>query len=137
MATQEIRHSPWAGAALALVGSTGIAAAWVAAALLTSSQCGWMALVAALDAAWLLRLGRAPRGAARMALGVAATLLAIALAQWGIVSAHLSGMLGLGLAETMGKLGPALAWTMAQLANTPADWAWMVAGLVVAAVLSR
>ena len=58
MAPQETQHSPWMGAALALVGSTGIAAAWVAAAMFTSSQCGWMAVIAALDAAWLLRLGR-------------------------------------------------------------------------------
>src|SRR5689334_17744446 len=85
--------SPWAGAALALIGSTGVAAAWVAAAMLTNMQCGWMAVVAALDAAWLLRLGRAPRGLVRMAIGVVATLLAVGLAQWGIVSAHLSGML--------------------------------------------
>ena len=94
MAPQDVSQSPWMGAALALIGSAGIAAAWVAASLLTSSQCGWMAVIAALDAAWLLRLGRAPSGWARMALGVAATLLAIALAQWGIVAAHLSGMLG-------------------------------------------
>ena len=66
---------------MALIGSAGIAAAWVAAAMLTSSQCGWRAVIAAVDAAWLLRLGRVPSGWTRMALGVAATLLAIALLQ--------------------------------------------------------
>ena len=137
MAPQETQHSPWMGAALALVGSTGIAAAWVAAAMFTSSQCGWMAVIAALDAAWLLRLGREPRGWVRTGTGVAATALAIALAQWGIVSAHLSGMLGLGFGETMTKLGPSLAWTLTHLANTPADWAWIGFGLLVAAIASR
>ena len=138
MAPQDIRQpTPWFGGALAFIGSAGIAAAWVAVALMTASQCGWMAIVAALDAAWLLRLGRAPRGPVRMAIGVGPSLLAVALAQWGIVSAHLSGMLGLGFAETMGKLGPSLAWTLTQLANQPGDWAWIVAGLLVAAFASR
>ena len=50
MPPQEIRHSRMLGAALALVGSAGIAAAWVAVALTTSSQAGWMAVIAALDA---------------------------------------------------------------------------------------
>ena len=45
----------WPGALLALVGSVGVAAAWVAVAVLGTSQCGWMAVIAALDAAWLLR----------------------------------------------------------------------------------
>ena len=137
MASQEIGHSPWMGAALALIGSTGIAAAWVAASMVTSSQAGWMAVLAALDAAWLLRLGRAPSGWTRMAIGVAATLLAVVLAQWGIVAAPLSGMLGLGLGETMTKLGPSLAWSLTHLANTPADWAWIAVGVFVAAIASR
>ena len=77
----EGRNTPWPGAALALIGSAGIAAAWVAVAMLSASQCGWMAVIAALDAAWLLRLGHAPRGGARMAIGVGATGLTIALAQ--------------------------------------------------------
>jgi hypothetical protein len=137
MATQDIQHSPWVGAALALIGSAGIAAVWVAATMLTASQCGWMAVIAALDAAWLLRLGRVQSGWTRMALGVGATLLAVVLAQWGIVAAHLSGMLGLGLGETMTKLGPSLAWTLTHLANGPADWAWIACGVFVAAIASR
>ena len=72
-----------------------------------------------------------------MAIGVGATLLAVAMAQWGIVSAHLSGMLGLGFGDTIGKLGPSLAWTFTTLANHPADWAWIVFGLLVAAFASR
>ena len=137
MPPQEIRHSRMLGALFALVGSAGIAAAWVAVALTTSSQAGWMTVIAALDAAWLLRLGRAPGGWPRMAIGVGATALAVAMAQWGIVSAHLSGMLGLGFGDTIGKLGPSLAWTLTTLANRPSDWAWIVFGLLVAAFASR
>jgi hypothetical protein len=133
----EGRNTAWPGAALALVGSAGVAAAWVAVAMLGASQCGWMAVIAALDAAWLLRLARVPSGSLRMTIGIGATVLAIVLAQWGIVSAHLSGMLGLSFTDTALRLGPALAWTLAGLANGPLDLAWIAIGLVVAAIASR
>jgi hypothetical protein len=131
------RHLTWFGAGLALVGSMGVAAAWIAVAMVSRSPCGWMAVIAALDAAWLLRLGGAPRGPVRMALGVAATFLSIALAQWGIASAHLSGALGMGLVDTALRLGPSLAWSMTAIGNGTADIAWMVAGLLLAAYASR
>jgi hypothetical protein len=137
MPPQDARSSTWLGAAMALAGSTGIAAAWVAVSMLSASQCGWMALIAALDAAWLLRLGGATPGVARMVFGVIATALAIALAQWGIVSAHLAGMMGLGFLDTALRLGPSLAWTMAELANGPVDMAFLAIGLVLAAFASR
>ena len=134
---QAFRRFPWFGMVLAALGSGGIAAAWVAAAMLSGSQCGWMAVVAALDAAWLLRLSHAPSGTARVAISVLATALAIVLAQWGIVAAHLAGMMGLPFSDTALRLGPSLAWTLSSLANTPFDLAWLAAGLVVAAVASR
>ena len=122
---------------LVALGSAGVAAAWVAAAMISGSQCSWMAVVAALDAAWLLRLAGAPRGNARMVAGVLATLAAIALAHWGIVAAHLSGMMGLPFLDAMLRLGPSLAWTLSALANTTTDLALLALGLVVAAFASR
>ena|SRR5688572_3767848 len=122
---------------LAALGSAGVAAAWVAVSMLTQSQGAWMAVVAALDAAWLLRLAGAPRGTSRMCAGVLSTVVAIALAHWGIVSAHLAGMMGLGFLDTALRLGPSLAWTLSSLANSTADLAWLSAGLIVAAIASR
>ena len=122
---------------LVALGSAGVAAAWVAAAMISGSQCGWMAVVAALDAAWLLRLAGAPRGNARMGAGVLATLAAIALAHWGIVAAHLSGMMGLPYLDTVLRLGPSLAWTLSALANSTVDLALLALGLVVSAFASR
>ena len=122
---------------LLVLGSTGVAAAWVAAAMVTGTQCAWMAVVAALDAAWLLRLAGAPRGGTRMAAGVLATATAIVLAHWGIVAAHLSGMMGLPFLDAMLRLGPSLAWTLSALANTTTDLALLALGLVVAAFASR
>ena len=140
-AQDDVRRVAWAAiawaAGLAALGSAGVAAAWVAVAMLTQSQSAWMAVVAGLDAAWLLRLAGAPAGALRMVAGVFATIVAIALAHWGIVSAHLAGLMGLGFLDTALRLGPSLAWTMSRLANDTGDLAWLAAGIVVAAVASR
>jgi hypothetical protein len=131
------RNFPWFAALLALIGSLGLAAAWVAVAMISWHQSAWMAPLAALDAAFLLRLGGAKPGLLRMALGVVATLLAIAFANWGIVAAHMAGMMGMGFGDAALKLGPSLAWTLSTLANAPTDVAWLVAGVVLAAIASR
>src|SRR3546814_3721523 len=56
--------------ALLLLGCLGIAAAWVLLALAIDSQAGWMAVVAALDAVLMLRLGRMRPGWPRPASAV-------------------------------------------------------------------
>ena len=137
MPADQARNLPWLALALMALGCTGFAAAWAAVAMLSGSQCAWMAPLAALDAAWLLRLGGAKPGAARMWLGVTATAISIVLANWSIVAAHLAGMMGLDFLASALKLGPSLAWTLSGLANGPAELAWMTAALVLAAVASR
>ena len=131
------RPAPALALALALAGSIGIAAAWILVAQATGRQASWMAVVAALDAALLLRMGRFRPGVARMACGVLATALAIALANWGIIATEVGRMLGLTPWTSMGKLGMEHAWLLARLANDTVDLAWCAAGLVVAAVASR
>ncbi|MCD9028944.1 hypothetical protein LDO26_12070 [Luteimonas sp. BDR2-5] len=123
--------------ALLLLGSLGIAAAWILVAENRNAQSSWMAVVAALDAAWLLRLARARPGLLRAALGTAATALAIIVASWGIVAAQLARPMGMLPWESALKLGPQHAWTLAGMANSAVDLAWFGAGLVIAAVLSR
>lgn len=122
---------------LLALGTVGVAAAWAAVAMLSGSQAAWMAPLAGLDAAWLLRLGGAPRGWPRVLLAVAATALAIAMANWSIVSAQLAGVMGLPFLDSAQRLGPDLAWTLLKLANGPAEVAWMLLGLAAAAILSR
>lgn len=131
------RAFPWFATLLVLTGCLGLAAAWVAIAMISGHQGAWMALLAALDAAWLLRLGGAKPGNLRLALGALATLLTIVLANWGIVAAHMAGMIGLGFRDSALKLGSSLAWTLSTLANSPADLAWLAAGVVLAAVACR
>ncbi|KLI97785.1 hypothetical protein [Luteimonas sp. FCS-9] len=122
---------------LLLLGSAGIAAAWILLADALGAQSSWMAVVAALDAALLVRLARLRPGAVRALAGTAATGLAIVIAGWGIVAAQLARPMGMTPWESALKLGPHHAWTLAGLANTPVDLAWLGAGLVIAAVLAR
>lgn len=131
------RSRPTTALALALAGSIGIAAAWVLVAQASGRHCSWMAVVAAVDAALLLRMGRFRPGAARALTGVLATALAIALANWGIAATEVGRQLGLTPWTSLAKLGAGHGWLLVRLANDAVDVAWLAAGLVVAAVCSR
>lgn len=96
-----------------------------------------MAVVAAIDAAVLLRLARMPTGWTRASWGIAATVLAIALANWGLAAAQIGRLVGLSPWESALRLGPSHAWTLVSLANPAPQLAWLLLALVVAAVASR
>lgn len=122
---------------LLLLGTFGFAAFWVLFSVAYDHQFSWMAVFGALDIAWMLRLGGWRPGPRRAALGLAATLVIVAVANWGIASSQVGAMLGLDPLEAATKLGPHFAWTLIQLANTGADLAWLAAAAVVALVASR
>jgi hypothetical protein len=128
---------PLPALALLLLGSLGIAAAWVLLALASDRQLGWMAVVAAFDATVMLRLGRMRQGWPRAASAVLGTALAIALANWGIVASQIGKSMALLPWDSMFRLGPDFIWTLTLLANDHVDFAWWAAALVVAAVASR
>ncbi|TYT23154.1 hypothetical protein FZO89_18115 [Luteimonas viscosa] len=123
--------------AMLLLGSLGVAAAWVLVAMALDAQSSWMALVAAADAALIVRLTRLRPGVSRAVLGVLSTLLAILVANWGIVAAWLGAHMGLLPWESMLKLGSGFALLLARLSNSTADLAWIAAALVAAAIASR
>ena len=129
--------SPPFAAGLLLLASFGAAAAWVLVAMALDTQASWMALVAAVDAALIVRLARLRPGAMRALYGVLATLLAILAANWGIVAAWLGRSLGLLPGESMLKLGPEFGWLLMRLGNGATDLAWLAAALLVAAFASR
>ena len=128
---------PLTALVLLLVGSSGIAAAWVLFAFASDRQSSWIAVIAAVDAALLLRLGRMPGGWTRSLCGVLGTTLAIALANWGIVAAQMGKPMGLLPWESLFRLGPHFTWTLTTLVNDRVDLAWWGAALVVAAIASR
>lgn len=131
------RHRLLLPAALLALGTFGFAAVWVLLGVSSQRQHSWMAVVGALDVAWMLHLGRWPRGPGRIALAAAATALIVLLANWWIIASHLSGSLGLSPWDAAVRLGWNHAWTLAQLANNATDLAWIVAALVAAVIAAR
>ena len=132
-----VRTVGWMSWLLLLLGIGGFAAIWVVLAWSKDTQCSWMALLGALDIAWMLRLGGWPRGPWRAVLGTAATALIVLVANWWIIAAQLGVGLGLQPWDSALRLGLHHAWTLAQLANGPLDLVWIAAGLVLAALTSR
>ncbi|WP_242113059.1 hypothetical protein [Luteimonas aquatica] len=133
-------HSPASGPLillLLLVASCGIGAIWALISLSGGKQNGWMAVIAALDAIWLLRLCRVRAGPWRAAGAVLATAIAVAFANWSIAAIGMGIPLGLGPWDAFVRLGAGHAWTLIWLANSAQDLAWIGAALVVAAVLGR
>ena len=117
-------------------GVLGIDALWVAVAVATGRPCSWMALLAAVDVAVLLRLSGVRPGSRRVLACVLATVLAVALAQWLIVATHLGLMLGLQPLDSALRLGPALAGQLMALSMDRGDLAWLLASLPLAALLA-
>jgi hypothetical protein len=120
-----------------LLGSTVITVAWVVLALATGRQSGWMAIVAAAEAAWMLRMGTLARGPLRVALTLLAVVAVTVAANWGIVAAHIGSMMGLGILDSAQRLGPHLAWTYAGLLNGGIEWLYLCIALVLGWRLAR
>lgn len=131
------RSPSWLPLALMLLGVAGCIALWVLVALATARVSSWMAVVAALDAALLLRMARVRPGVMRAFWGVLATAAVILVSVWTVLGGLLGRMLGLGPGEAASRLGAHHAWTLFQTTHSAADVAWLAAGLVIAAVLSR
>lgn len=132
------RWLTWPTRLLMLLGAcAGFAAIWVVLAWSNNSQCGWMALLGALDVAWILRLSGWPAGGRRALAGVAATAGIAALANWWIIAVHLGEVMGLDPLASAVRLGLDHAWTLARLANGTFELAMIAAALVLAAITSR
>lgn len=89
----------------------GIAAFWSGAGLFSGKPCGWMALIAALDAALVLRLAGLPPGTERGHIALLATALAIPTGVF-VVAATCIGI-GFGALphEAIWRIDPQLAIT--------------------------
>ena len=139
--TPPIHAARWPARAfrlLMLLGAClGFVVVWVVLAWSKNSQCGWMALLAALDVAWILRLSGWPAGARRAVIGVAATAGIVLLANWFIIAVHLGEVMGLDPFGSALRLGLQHAWTLAQLANGGFEVAMIGLGLLLAAIASR
>jgi hypothetical protein len=134
---QRVSSLPWLAPALVAIGSAGFAAAWVLLAWSRDRQFSWMAVLAAIDAALLLRLARMRPGWPRALLATLATAATCVFANWGIAAAQMGKPMGLLPWQALGRMGPEFAWLLASMANQPVDLAWLAAALVFALVLGR
>ncbi|APP79617.1 MULTISPECIES: hypothetical protein [Xanthomonas] len=129
--TASARTAHWLWPPLLLLGCVTALIAWMLIALALGHQAGWMALLVALEVAWMLRLGTLRAGSVRIGITLVATVLVIVGANWGIASAQLGGSLGLDPWTSAQKMGAGLAWTLLQLANSGFDLACYLAALVL------
>ncbi|MCL7715672.1 hypothetical protein [Stenotrophomonas mori] len=131
------RSQHWLWPLLLLLGSCTLVVAWLMAALYTGTQAGWMAIAAALEVVWMLRLGTLGRGRFRVLVALLATLAITAAANWGIAATYIGGPMGLSPWESALRLGPHLAWTLVGLANGAVELAWLLAALLLAWRMAR
>jgi hypothetical protein len=130
------RH--WLLPLLALaVGILGMVAVWLAAYLHFRAPNGWLALVAALDIALMLRLAAAPAGPMRAALAVAGTAIATALSYWMMAATQMGLLLGLTPLESSQRLGPVLFGELLRHSTSAWDMAWAGLALLLAWRLGR
>jgi len=122
---------------LPILGAAGFAAAWVLLSLYTNRQHAWMAVLAAVDAVWMLRLAGWPRGSRRQVAAMIATAATLVLANWWIAAAQIGLELGLTPWDSAARMGIHHAWTIAQLENGVSGLVWALAALALAGIASR
>lgn len=126
--TASARTPHWLWPLLLLLGCITALIAWLIVALALGRQAGWMAILVALESAFMLRLAGFRAGPARAWTALIATAIVIALAQWAIASAQIGAVMGLDVLASALRMGPRLAWQLTALANNWIDLAcWGVA----------
>ena len=124
------QYATAAFAGLLIVG--GIVAIWGGLGLIWRKPCGWMALVAALDAAVLLRLAGFPAGAARARIASMATALSIPAGAFVVAAASIGAGFGTLPHEAIWHIGPDLATTWWRLNGSAWDALAMLLALPLA-----
>lgn len=115
----------------------GLAALWSGLSLALRSPCSWMALVAALDSALLLRLAGLPHGRMRALISLGGTVLSIALGLYAVASTRIGALLGSPPHEALQLTGVELALSWWRLNFSPWDGLWALLALPLAWRLGR
>ena len=115
----------------------GVAGIWAGVAAMTSAQCSWIAPLAALDAALLLRLANWPPGRARAALATGITLATVLAANLLVATALIGRAMGLRPVEALSRMSLDLAWLHAASNSSWPEAAWYGLALVLAWLAGR
>lgn len=131
------RRRPSAGIRLLALGAgvaatAGVAAVWMGVSVMLRDPSSWMAVVAALDAALLLRLASFPPGRERAAIAIGITFATVVFAGFLFATAHVGLLMGMRPSESVWKMSPGLALLYVQANTGFADYAWVLGALGVA-----
>ncbi len=115
----------------------GVAAIWSGLTVMLRSPCAWMAVIAALDAALLLRLASFPKCHERGWFAVAITAATVLAAGFLYATAHIGLMLGMRPSESVWKMSVGLAQLFVNANTGWVEYAWVAAALAIAWRSSR
>jgi vitamin B12 transport system permease protein len=111
-------------------------AVWMVAALYLRHPLPWLALPIGALLAWTIRAGVRPAGTVAAWLAAGATLLAAFYVNMLVAGVLIAGNMGMGLIEAMRTAGLGMLWHLARMALSPADVAYAVLGMLLAAWLA-
>lgn len=131
------RSVNWLWPLMLLIALVAAVLLWWFVALASGRQAGWMAVVGAVELAFMLRLGALRRPWPRIGLTLLGTVLVAAVANWAIAASYVGSSLGLVPWESALRMGPHMAWTLIQLANGAAEVMWLGVALVVGWFVAR
>jgi hypothetical protein len=117
------------------LGVLGMVGIWLSVALSRDQACLWLAIIAALDIAFVLWLSGMHAGARRAAANIAGLILIVFASQWMIAAIMFGSAWGIdhfGAAQVIGKI---LAWEFTRLRLTQTDYVFFGLSLLLAAVL--
>lgn len=119
-------------AAVTVAITAGLSAVWAGVAALSGGNASWMAVVAALDSALLLRLAGHPPGDRRAALGLLITAVTVASSAVLVAAAKIGMVMGVKPMVALGRISAEMVplWLGAQVGWM--DALWVAAGLLVA-----
>lgn len=123
------------GAAAAMLAATALGALWSLFGLAAGSHAAWMAPLAALLLALLLRYNRHAPGPGRSAATVLLALLCGAHASYLIAAGFIAGQMGLNLFDTLRVIGPDMAWSLTRAHTSALDALCYAIALALAAWL--
>ena len=122
---------------LLIFGVPGGAAAWLIVAAITDSRAGWMALLIAVVAALVLRIGKFPGGTSRAMLAALATTAGIVTSYWLVAALPIGMAMGQLPFIAASHMGLDFVWTLTRLGSTPLDWLCSGVAILLAAWLAR
>ena len=116
--------SLWLAIAACAVAIVGVAAVWTGVSLMVNRPCGWIAVLAALDAVLLLRLANWPPGRSRVAVALGVVVLTVACAGYFIATAQIGRAMGLRPYEALPMMSIELAclYVRANVGWVEAGW---------------